>query len=75
LIAAASEPSGWAVAKMALSGQALTQAMQPTHCSATNCGISGDRLLKSRTPAVAGPMMLRATPMSAGSSTSATPLR
>ncbi len=39
---------------MALSGQALTQAMQPTHFSATNCGISGDRVLKSRMPAVAG---------------------
>ena len=74
-IAAASAAFGWAVAKMALSGQALTQAMQPTHCSATNCGISGERLLKSRVAAVAGAIRLRATPMSAGSSTSATPLR
>ncbi len=39
----ASEPFGWAVAMIALSGQAETQAMQPTHCSAMNCGICGER--------------------------------
>src|ERR1035437_5082876 len=74
-IAVASEDFGCAVARMALSGQALTQAMQPTHWSATNLGIIGDRALKSRMPAVAGPIRLRATPASAGSSKSATPRR
>ncbi len=50
-IAAASEPFGCAVAMMALSGQALTHAMQPTHFSAMKAGISGERALKSRMPA------------------------
>src|SRR5450756_2642569 len=74
-IALASEPLGWAVAMMALSGQALTQAMQPTHFAAARAGINGERLLKSRVLAVAGPMRLRPTFSSDGSSTSATPRR
>ena len=45
-----------------MSGQALTQAMQPTHCSAMNCGMRGASRLKSRVAAVPGGMMLRARP-------------
>ena len=74
-IAGSSCVSGTATARMAVSGQALTHAMQPTHCSAMNSGMCAERLLKSRTAAVPGGMMLRATPESAGSSTSAMPRR
>ena len=58
-----------------MSGQALTQAMQPTQRSSRNSGMRGARPLKSRVAAVPGGMTLRATPASVGSSTSATPRR
>ena len=45
-----------------MSGQALTQAMQPTQASRMNSGMRGARPLKSRVAAVPGGMMLRATP-------------
>jgi hypothetical protein len=74
-IAASTTVSGWAIARIALSGHALTQVMQPTHASRTNSGIVGARPLKSRVAAVPGGMTLRATPSSLGSSRSATPRR
>jgi hypothetical protein len=49
--------------------------MQPTHFSARKSGILRASFEKSRTAAVAGGMMLRARPASAGSSRSATPRR
>ena len=67
--------SGRAIPRIAVSGQALTQVMQPTHFSRRKSGMRGARWLKSRVAAVPGGMTLRATPMSAGSSASATPRR
>ena len=63
------------MARMAVSGQALTQAMQPTHLSSRNSGMRGASRLKSRVAAVPGGMIERARPASAGSSMSATPRR
>jgi hypothetical protein len=62
---------GSAMPRIAVSGQVFTQLMQPTQRSAMNSGMRGARWLKSRVAAVPGGMMLRATPRSAGSSTSA----
>ena len=45
-----------------MSGQALTQAMQPTQRSAMSSGMRGARRLKSRVAAVPGGMTLRASP-------------
>ena len=67
--------SGTTQARIALSGQALTQAMQPTHCSISTSGIRGASRLKSRVADVPGGMMLRARPASAGNSASAMPRR
>ena len=74
-IALASEPLGWAVAMMALSGQALTQAMQPTHFSASNC--RDQRREGAEVADAGGGRSDEAAPhvLSAGSSTSATPRR
>ena len=66
---------GCATPRIAVSGQALTQAMHPTQASNMNSGIRGASPLKSRVAAVPGGITLRATPGSLGSSTSATPLR
>ncbi len=74
-MAAVAWDSGRAMPRMAVSGQALTQDMQPTQASRTKSGIRGASLLKSRTAAVPGGMIERATPASAGSSASATPRR
>ncbi len=74
-MAAAVWDSGRAIPRIAVSGQALTQDMQPTQASRTNSGMRGASLLKSRTAAVPGGMIERATPASAGSSASATPRR
>jgi hypothetical protein len=60
---------------IAVSGQAATQAMQPTHLSSRKSGIRGASLLKSRVAAVPGGMIERASPASAGSSRSAMPRR
>ena len=65
--------AGVATANNAVSGQTLTHAMQPTQASKSNAGISAERPEKSRTAAVPGGMMLRATAMSAGSAESALP--
>ena len=70
-----SSGSGTTIPKIALSGQALTQAMHPTHLSRRNSGMRGASRLKSRVAEVPGGMMLRARPASAGSSTSAMPRR
>ncbi len=51
---------------MAVSGQAVTQAMQPTHLSSRNSGMRGASRLKSRVAAVPGGMIERARPASAG---------
>ena len=67
--------SGTTQARIALSGQALTQAMQPTHMSISTSGIRGASRLKSRVADVPGGMMLRARPASAGNSASAMPRR
>ena len=74
-IAVSTSVSGRATPRIAVSGQALTQLMQPTQASRTKSGMRGARWLKSRVAAVPGGMMLRASPMSATSSASATPRR
>ncbi len=71
-VRSSSVPPGRAIPRMAVSGQALTQVMQPTQASRMTSGMSGASPLKSRTAAVAGGMMLRATARSAGRSPSAT---
>ena len=70
-----SSGAGTTTPRIAVSGQALTQAMHPTHFSARRSGIRGASFEKSRTAEVAGGMMLRARPASAGSSRSAIPRR
>ena len=73
-IAGVRSPAGCAVAKMALSGQADTHAMQPTHFSAISCGMRGDSVEKSRTAADPGGISERARPSSAGRPASPVPL-
>jgi hypothetical protein len=57
--------SGTTRARMAVSGQAATQAMQPTHLSSRNSGMRGARRLKSRVAASRADVE-RARPASAG---------
>ena len=67
--------AGCATPRIAVSGQVVTQLMQPTQRSGSKAGMRGARVEKSRTAAVPGGMTLRATPASAGRLASAVPAR